>query len=140
MRIRILCVGRSKERWLLDALEFYTQRARPYVQLLWEECSDEGPLLKAAADTSAFGLDPQGTLYESRAWSQWMLQSLEEHGGHLTLCIGGADGFSERLRALLAKRLISLSPLTMTHQIVRVVLAEQIYRAVLIAHGHPYHR
>ncbi|MFZ4100225.1 MAG: 23S rRNA (pseudouridine(1915)-N(3))-methyltransferase RlmH [Chlamydiia bacterium] len=140
MLIRILCVGRCKEPWLATALAHYVTRSRPYVRVEWEEVADEEPLAKVAERPSTFGLDPQGTLMNSEGWSHWLTRSLELQGSSLTLCIGGAEGFSASLRRQLGQRLISLSPLTMTHQIVRVVLAEQIYRAMLIAHGHPYHK
>jgi 23S rRNA (pseudouridine1915-N3)-methyltransferase len=138
-KVRILCVGKSREPWLKAAQEFYTERLKPYLQLEWLEVEDEGSLQRAAK-AGAFGLDPRGRLMESRPWSEWLYQRVDA-AGELTLLIGGPDGFSPALRQMLPpSRCLSLSPLTMTHQVVRVVLAEQLYRAALIHIGHPYHR
>lgn len=139
-KIRILCVGRSRDPWLRAALTHYTERTKPYLTIEWVEVDDEEALLRAARSGQPIALDPRGCEQTSEEWSGALYRGLEGRG-EMTFLIGGADGFSPALRALLpAPRMWSLSRLTMTHQVVRVMLAEQLYRAALIHVGHPYHR
>ena len=139
-KIRILCVGKSRDPWLQAALAHYAERSKPFLWIEWVEVSDEEALLRAARSGQPIALDPRGRQLTSEEWSGALYGELEARG-ELTFLIGGADGFSPSLRALLpAPRMWSLSRLTMTHQVVRVMLAEQLYRAALIHIGHPYHR
>jgi 23S rRNA (pseudouridine1915-N3)-methyltransferase len=139
-KIRILCVGKSREPWLKTTLAHYAERSKPYLTLEWVEVDDEEALLRAARTGQPIALDPRGREQTSEEWCVSLYQELEARG-EITLLIGGADGFSPALRALLpTQRMWSLSRLTMTHQVVRIMLAEQLYRAALIHIGHPYHR
>jgi 23S rRNA (pseudouridine1915-N3)-methyltransferase len=137
--IRILTVGRARESWLKAALEHYTVRTRPYLKIDWVEVESEIPLLRAAKE-GAWGLDPAGRVTDSESFSQILYSELVKKEV-VTLLVGGPDGFSQELRATLKEeRMLSLSRMTMTHQVVRIMLAEQLYRAALIQIGHPYHR
>jgi 23S rRNA (pseudouridine1915-N3)-methyltransferase len=138
-KLKVLCVGKSREAWLKECLAHYGQRLAPYLRLEWVEVDDELPLRKAAIE-GAIGLDPRGRQLTSEQFSTWLYKELESQQ-EVTFLIGGPDGFSSELRSLLSPaRCLSLSALTMTHQVVRMMLAEQLYRAALIHIGHPYHR
>ena len=83
-------------------------------------------------------LDEKGTEMGTEAFSSWL--SARMHAGRdLAFLIGGPDGFASEVRAR-ADLLLSLSRLTLPHALVRVVLAEQLYRALSILAHHPYHR
>ncbi len=84
-------------------------------------------------------LDERGEQLASIAFSKALGAWLAEPAGPPTLVIGGADGLGDTLRSR-ASRLISLGKMTMAHRLVRVILAEQLYRAVSIMEGSPYHR
>lgn len=86
----------------------------------------------------AVALDEHGTQATTRALAGWIEDWMGE-GVSPTFIIGGADGLDDRVKAR-ASRMLGLSRLTLPHALARVVLAEQLYRAVCILKGHPYHR
>lgn len=139
MKLKILSVGKNKEAWLEEALEEYVKRLKPFIsiQFLWVK-NDGQLLLSAQKESSLICLDPAGALMASEEFSQFLHHKLQEAGSHLTLVIGGPEGLPSSLKQ--NHPLLSLSPLTMTHQIVRLVLMEQIYRAFEIKKGSKYHK
>jgi 23S rRNA (pseudouridine1915-N3)-methyltransferase len=83
-------------------------------------------------------LDERGREHTSLELSRWLGARIRE-GSDLALAVGGPDGFAPEVRAR-AQESWSLSRLTLPHALVRVVLVEQLYRAVTLLDGHPYHR
>lgn len=86
-------------------------------------------------------LDGSGRAKSSEELASWLGKHREEGAQHVAFAIGPADGWSDVTR-LAAKRrgeLLSLGPMTLAHQLARLVMAEQIYRACTILTGHPYH-
>ena len=83
-------------------------------------------------------LDERGTLFDTMALARRMAR-WREMGRNVAFILGGADGLADSVKKS-ADLLWSLSPLTLPHGLARVVLAEQLYRAVSILHNHPYHR
>lgn len=83
-------------------------------------------------------LDERGVQASTRELADWMRRWMDE-GVSPAFVIGGADGLDDNVK-MRADKLMGLSRLTMPHALVRVVLAEQLYRAVSILKGHPYHR
>jgi len=105
---------------------------------LWKE-KDSEALLKAIPPQSlVIALDERGKHYSSEQLAD-RLQSWRESTQHLSLLIGGPDGLSETCKAR-AAALWSLSALTLPHPLVRIIVAEQLYRAWTLLHDHPYHR
>lgn len=90
------------------------------------------------ARSRVVALDQRGSLWSSCHLAQ-KIQSWHETGDPVTLAVGGADGFSNDFIDA-AHEIWSLSPLTFAHPLVRVILAEQLYRSVSILEGAPYHR
>jgi len=82
-------------------------------------------------------LDPTGKLYDSDAFARQVVDRQRQAARDLVFFVGGADGLPEAWRPK-ADLLLSLSPMTFPHELARAVLAEQIYRAMAILHGHPY--
>ncbi|NGX46052.1 MAG: Ribosomal RNA large subunit methyltransferase H [Chlamydiae bacterium] len=104
----------------------------------WIHPKDDTQLIQLAAkEVRSVALDPNGTLRTSPDFSTWLIDAFEKRGCRLTLLIGGADGLPKELPV---QEKISLSPLTFTHQLTRLVLVEQIYRALEISRGSPYHK
>lgn len=142
--IRILAVGRLKDARLAGLANEFAQRIRPWSDLEIVELKDQGPEREGAAMLTRLGpvsghgltvaLDERGDAVSSRD-----LAALLGAHGSLTFLIGGPDGLSPALRGR-ADRLLSLSPLTFTHETARFLLLEQIYRGLAILRGHPYHR
>jgi 23S rRNA (pseudouridine1915-N3)-methyltransferase len=139
MKIKILSVGKTKELWLEQAFTEYSRRLKGSLEIecLWAKNT---PQLTewAFKEKGVVCLDPQGSQYTSEQFSSFLWQQLEKNGARLTMIIGAAEGLPPEVKKL--GPLISLSPLTFTHQIARLILIEQIYRALEISKGSNYHK
>lgn len=154
MRIRLLAVGRRPPRWADDAVAEYLKRlpgalgveprllapARGHGGDVARARDDEGRRLLAAcgARDRIIALDERGEGWSTPDLAR-RLREWEVDGRDVDLLIGGADGLADACRQR-AETSWSLSPLTLPHALVRVVVAEQLYRAWSINAGHPYHR
>lgn len=142
-------------RWVDEAFAEYAQRLPPDVSLNLIEIplikrgknpdivrikEQEAVLLQKAIAKDRFvvALDEQGEAWSTQQLAQ-KLKVWRDHQTHLSLLVGGPDGLAPNCLKL-AKIHWSLSPLTLPHPLVRVMIAEQLYRAVSILQGHPYHR
>ena len=142
LRVRIVAVGRLKEDYLRAAEAEYFKRLRPYCQIAIDEVADEAALLRKIPQGAAVvALDERGELVTSEELARGLLGAEEQRGGGrpVVFAIGGADGHSDQVRRR-ADRLIAFGRVTIGHRLVRLLLAEQIYRAFTILRGHPYHR
>jgi 23S rRNA (pseudouridine1915-N3)-methyltransferase len=139
LKLKILSVGKTKEKWLEEAFQEYTKRLKHVVQVecLWAK--DTNQLMEwAQKENSYLCLDPRGQFFTSEELAKFLFQQWEKEGSRLTLMIGGAEGLPQELKQ--KGMMISLSPLTFTHQITRLVLIEQIYRTIEIQKGSQYHK
>lgn len=140
-RVKIVSVGKTKETWLADAIELYTTRLRPVLEVECEWVKSDAALLAAVERCSepALILDERGPQCTSVELGERLYSGLEEGGSRLSFFIGGAEGLPPELKAD-RRRLLSLSKLTFTHQMARLLLVEQIYRATEIRKGSGYHK
>lgn len=151
MEIVILMIHKTSEKFIAEGINYYLQKARPYVNVQTIELNassskgivameDEGrQILKKLKDTDCICLlDEKGERYDSIRFAGHMQKIFNSGVKRIVFVIGGAYGFSEELKAK-ADSAISLSPMTFSHQLVRVVFAEQLYRALNIMHGGKYH-
>lgn len=92
-----------------------------------------------AGMTNVICLDERGQTMSSRAFASWLASQRDQSQSSLTFVIGGADGISQASRDAAHLR-IAFGPQTWPHLLVRAMLAEQIFRAMTILTGHPYHR
>lgn len=137
-KIKVLAIGKTKETWLDHALDEFYKRLSPYAQFEWILAKDDEQLIQLCAkEPWVIALDPLGKQLDSVAFSHYLLNKLEMHGTRIAFAIGGPNGLPESLRK---GDMISFSKLTFTHQIVRLILVEQVYRAFEIARGSPYHK
>lgn len=134
-KIKILTIGKCKEDWLESALKEYQKRLQNTLTFEWNLLKDDKELFEIAIKEDFIALDPGGNLLNSEAFSQKFMT----FGLRQTYVIGGAEGLSNEILAK-AKFTWSLSPLVFTHQITRLVLIEQIYRALEIQKGSKYHK
>jgi len=124
-RIKIISIGKNKESWLKTAL----------MQIQWLLKKKDSDLKKTVLEEKKFHcLDPNGISYTSEGFSKLITQNAS-----ITLVIGGALGIDDTIKTK-AQSLISLSPLTFTHQHTRLILLEQLYRAIEIHKGSDYHK
>jgi len=139
IKVKIYSVGKTKELWLEQALEEYFKRLTGQMEIscLWAK-NDEQLVQLVEKEGVVICLDPQGKQFNSVEFSKFLQKKIESSGARLTFVIGGADGLPPLFKEKYP--LISLSRLTFTHQLTRLVLIEQIYRAFTLIQGIPYHK
>jgi 23S rRNA (pseudouridine1915-N3)-methyltransferase len=151
LKLRVLWVGKSRDLWLRDVIAEYAGRVRRYAPLELCETRDEKGAeaeemrrrecerLEKQVPPSAtlVLLDERGDQLDSPGLAAFIGKQRDCGTPELVFAIGGAYGFSEEFRR--KGRLLALSKLTFTHQMVRVFLLEQIYRAFTILNKEPYH-
>lgn len=155
MRIRVIAVGTKMPAWVDSATSDYSSRLPPELGLEWREIraeprsasgspavwmQKEADRIRAAVIPGAWRvvLDERGRDLTTRQFAL-RLGAWRERGTPVTMVIGGPDGVDPSLRDE-ADELLRLSSLTLPHPLVRVMLAEQLFRAWSILTGHPYHR
>ena len=146
MRITLSTVGRLKEKYLVEAVNEYVKRLKPFATVEIKEVpeqrsiDDEGERLLSLIPKDSWMclLDIGGVEMSSEQFAAKLESLMLDGKSQWTFVIGGAFGVSEKLRAAADFRL-SLSRMTFTHQMTRVILIEQIYRAFKIIRGEKYH-
>ncbi len=155
MRARVIAVGTRPPSWVREAYDGYTRRLGSRLKLKLLEIEpgprSAGQSPRKAIETEArklmaalrpeewvVALDERGTQMSTREVADWLDGRMRE-GRDLAFLIGGPDGFAAEVLER-SDMSLSLSRLTLPHALARVVLAEQIYRAVSILSHHPYHR
>jgi 23S rRNA (pseudouridine1915-N3)-methyltransferase len=155
VRVTILSVGHKMPAWIQEGFHEYVRRMPPEIRVEMVELKPEergagksaerakeaeGERLIAAVPAGAtlLALDEKGKAVTTQGLSV-MLSGWMREAVHPVFAIGGADGLSPAVKER-ADKLVSLSALTLPHALVRVVLAEQLYRAWSILARHPYHR
>lgn len=155
MRIHLIAVGRRMPKWVRQGYDEFAKRLPRECSLHLTELEagkrgkgadverivrDEGQRMLAALPkgTRVVVLDERGELWDTMALSRkldtWLLS-----GADVALLVGGPEGLADDCRAR-ADEAWSLSPLTLPHPLVRIIVAEQLYRAWSVLQGHPYHR
>lgn len=143
-RIKILCVGKASKPFCRDGCAEYLKRLKSFYDVTVTELSEQ-PTVKKECDellkrmTGACSLmDIGGEAVDSEGLAEFVKSELER-ADELTFVIGGASGVDERVRKAARKR-ISFGAVTYPHQIVRMLLLEQLYRAATIINHIPYHK
>ena len=144
MRVRILAVGTRMPAWVTTAYDDYTRRLRSAMRIDLEElqvrnkADEERRFLERIGDDYVVALDERGKLKSSAELARWLNERIHD-GRDVSFLIGGPDGLGPEILKSASWRW-SLSSLTFPHALVRVLLAEQLYRAHSLLHNHPYHR
>lgn len=139
MRYRLVAVGRMKNPALRAACDEYIERLRHYAKVEEREVKEEARILGAVPEgTRLVALTRRGEEWTSGQLAEWTGR-WEMDGRDVTFAIGGADTLPDEVLRK-AERLWSLSRLTLPHEVARVVVYEQLYRAHTIRRGEPYHR
>lgn len=146
MKIKIAWIGKTKEPAIRALTEEYLKRISRYARVEGVELRDEPALLatcgrrgsgKAGKSTLVL-MDSRGQQLSSEELARFLGDSQDRNPLPLIFAVGPADGFSEMVREA-AQHTISLGRMTLAHELARVVLLEQVYRAFTILKGHPYH-
>jgi len=135
-RVRIETMGRGLGITGLDLVELPESRARREDDRRTEEAS---ALLARVGPAALVAFDERGASTTSDALAERIGRWRDEGRAAVTCIIGGPDGLQSRVRDR-ADLVVSFGPFTLPHQIVRALVAEQLYRALTIIGGHPYHR
>ncbi len=155
MKITLLTIGKTADAYLLEGMGIYEKRLQHYVSYIRKELPDvknakslstgqlkvqEGKLLlQQLSDTDELILlDENGTGYSSEKFAEFLQRKMLGSTKSLVFAIGGAYGFSDEVYQKATSK-ISLSQMTFSHQMVRLIITEQLYRAFTIIKGEPYH-
>ncbi|MDR3704761.1 MAG: 23S rRNA (pseudouridine(1915)-N(3))-methyltransferase RlmH [Paludibacteraceae bacterium] len=155
MKIVLLVVGKTNEKYLLEGISEYQNRLKFYIPFqleiipelkntkslsfqLQKEKSSELILQSLQESDEVILLDEQGKEYTSVNFARFMEQKMSASPKRLVFVIGGPYGFSEKLYER-ANGKLSVSQMTFSHQMIRLIFIEQLYRAMTIIKGEPYH-
>lgn len=155
MKVKFICIGKTGKSFLEEGENEYLKRLKHYIPVERIEIPDlknqkkltfdqvkelEGKeiLSKLQAGDHLILLDERGKMYSSVDFANYLQQRFNSGGKALAFVVGGAYGFSEEVYAAASGK-ISLSSMTFSHQMVRMIFFEQLYRAMTILKGEPYH-
>jgi 23S rRNA (pseudouridine1915-N3)-methyltransferase len=144
VKIQIAWIGKTKEPAIRALTDEYLTRISRYVPAESLEMAAEPALLEKAEDTTGRTrpvlvlLDSRGRQFTSEEFAELLRDQQDRGTQNLFFAVGPADGFSDRARSS-ADLVLSFGKMTLAHELARIVLLEQIYRAFTILKGHPYH-
>ncbi len=155
MKIKLLVLGKTAEKYLIEGIEKYIKRINFYTNFEIKTISDlknsknlsqpeikerEGKLILSEINESDFIvlLDENGGEYNSLHFADFISNQLTVGTKNLIFVVGGAYGFSDMVYKIASLK-IALSKMTFSHQLVRLIFVEQLYRAFTIIKGEPYH-
>ena len=144
MKLQIAWIGKTKETAIRELTAEYLKRICRYAAAESHEMGDEEALLELAAGKSGRTrpvvvlLDARGRQFTSEEFAELLRDQQDRGTQNLFFAVGPADGFSDKARGA-ADLILSFGKMTLAHELARIVLLEQIYRAFTILKGHPYH-
>jgi 23S rRNA (pseudouridine1915-N3)-methyltransferase len=142
VKLKIAWIGKTKDPAIQSLTTEYLKRISRYVEVEGLPLADEAALLKLRDKSRPVHtlvlLDSKGKELSSEEFAEFLQNHQDRNPQPLVLAIGPADGFSDAARKA-ANTSLSLGKMTLPHELARVVLLEQVYRAFTILKGHPYH-
>lgn len=156
MKIELAFIGKTSQDFVEDGLQMYSRRLEHYTDFSVKEIKMPKPSSKLSPahikekeaekfsdyasepNTILVLLDENGKKLKSLKFASFLLKRMQTGKQKIVFAVGGAYGFSDQLKKQ-SDFLLSLSDMTFSHQIVRVIFAEQLYRAFTIIHKEPYH-
>ena len=147
LRIQLICVGKLKESFYIDACDEYDKRLRRYCALERVELPETGDLerdgaavlAKIPAGAFVIAMCVEGKLCSSEELAELLSEQALQGRSRVSVLIGGSDGLSDAVKKAADLRL-SMSRMTFPHRLARVMICEQLYRAMSISHGTKYHK
>lgn len=144
MKLKVAWIGKTKEPAIQSLTDEYLKRLSRYAEVKGLTLKDEAAVLRLGARDARPArhtlvlLDSRGKQFSSEELAKFLGDYRERNPLPLLFAVGAADGFSEPARQA-ATLILSLGKMTLAHELARVVLLEQLYRAFTILSGHPYH-
>ena len=158
MKITVISVGKIKEKYLVQGMNEYLKRLSKYTKIEVIEVNDEHApeqlskkdidmikdiegkrILKRLKDSFVISLAIEGKQLSSEELADKFVHILNYHDSHITFIIGGSLGLSDEVKSR-SHFLLSFSKMTFPHQLMKLILLEQIYRSFRINHHEPYHK
>lgn len=147
MRTKIIAVGKIKQPEIISLIENYAKQMKQFQIVEIPDEKDEtgmekeglGILSKLDKDAFVIALAIEGKTFDSREFAEYMNTVSMHHSSTINFIIGGSYGLSKQVKEK-ADFLLSFSKMTFPHQLMRLILVEQIYRAEAILKNHPYHK
>ena len=144
--IKIVCIGKIKEKYLVDLIDDYKNRISKYhkieiIELKDSNIDDEANELKKVISTKDYNicLDIKSEEYDSVGFSKLINDIFTNYNSNITFIIGGSDGIHDSIKSICNKK-ISFSKMTFPHGLFRGILLEQIYRSFKILNNESYHK
>jgi 23S rRNA (pseudouridine1915-N3)-methyltransferase len=141
MKIHLVMLGKARRPEIRALMDDYVARVRRFADVQLTELRQDSPMslrkLELDSAASIVLLDDQGKPQTSAQFAKWLGETRDRGVREIAFLCGGAEGFPEELRRRATQK-FSLSFLTFSHELARVMLAEQLYRAFAILSGHPY--
>lgn len=132
--------GKIQDKPYQKLVDLYLERCSKRLPVEIINCKTEDELVKRISGKEfIIALDEHAKCPDTNGFVKWLDTKLKSGCNRLTICLGAAEGHDPRVKAA-ANEFISLSPLTLNHQLALLVLAEQLYRAISIMFGEPYHK
>lgn len=147
MKLKLAWIGKTKEPAIQALTDEYLKRISRYTQVEVLSLRDDAALLemcgrasghKGGVKSTLVLMDSRGKDFSSEAFAKFLGDYQDHNPLPLVFAIGGADGFNDATKTA-AQYVISLGKMTLAHELARIVLLEQVYRAFTILKGHPYH-
>lgn len=140
MKIEILMPGKIQDKPYQKLIDLYLERCSNRLPVEIINCKTQDELVKRINGREFIvALDEHSKCPDTNNFVKWLGNKLKSGCNKLTICLGAAEGHDPRVKAA-ANEFISLSPLTLNHQLALLVLSEQLYRAISIMFGEPYHK
>lgn len=154
LKINIIVINKTDSSWLREGIEIYMERLKRYLKVEMKEIEIHSQSKKSKEDVLAEEaskmmnlikssdyvvlLDENGKTFSSEGFATWLNKKFVSVHGDIVFIIGGPYGFHASVKAR-SSELLSLSAMTFTHQMVRLIFSEQLYRAMTILKNEPYH-
>jgi 23S rRNA (pseudouridine1915-N3)-methyltransferase len=155
LKINIIAVGKNKDAWVDDAIRHYEKLLKKFVNLSFDFIPDikkspgigeneikkleASKIIKKLRPGYKIALSDKGRKYNSEEFAKYLSKLMQKSGGTVEFIIGGVYGLDESIINE-CDVVVSLSPMTITHQLVRPILLEQLYRGFSILSGGKYHK
>jgi len=140
VKLLIRAVGKMRDKRLSSLCDEYVERVRRHLPMQVDEVDDDQGLLHGLPPgTEIIALEPGGDAWTTPEFTKYVERAMVQGTRAVVFLIGGAEGLAPAT-VKQARRRLSLSPLTLPHRLARVLLCEQLYRAVSIIRGEPYNK
>lgn len=140
MKVEILMIGKIADKPYQKLVDLYLERCAKRLPVEVVNCRNEEELVRRLVGRECIiALDEHARCPDTNGFHQWLGQKINSGVNRITICLGAAAGQPAGVKTA-ASEFISLSPLTLNHQLALLVLAEQLYRVVSIMFGEPYHK